>query len=503
MASHGKLSKDGRESIRIEMLLALTVMVDLSMVMASYAVVPCMATCDADAESRGRIAEDIGTPYVIKSSLAFDDLKLRSVKRVVVNEGVAIPVGAFQGCGELVEVILPKGIKVLPQWAFKDCSSLVHVEIPESVEIVDVGAFQACSSLESLYLPKNVQHIGDRFRGCSRLSGLFVAEENPFLQSISGCVYDKSASVLLSSPKWYNGEIMSLPPGVRRITSGQFVDTHGLKRIILPSSLCEIGQGCFAGDGDIEAFEVATECRGYLSRKGILYSAEGRSLLRCPPALADVRVEIPIGVEGVEDGAFSHCKNIREIVLPSSVKRLPREAFYRCANLKEVTIPGSLESIGVSCFLACPNLSSIKVIGEDGPVVFRDGFLYDRELGCLYYCAPLLGRGDVRLPDGILKIGDGAFNNLAHKARLVIPKSVRYASSLDILNCESIDRVVFEGDPPIGFGIGKANHRISVYVDLKNQKWQLYERLVGAMRGTNIFVYDWTREGLPPVNMSQ
>lgn len=76
------------------------------------------------------------------------------------------------------------------------------------------------------------------------------------------------------------------------------------------------------------------------------------------------RLELPETVERIEDWAFAHMKNLKEIVMPARKITFGKKVFLGCRNLKRVSLSGA-EGIyeGISCFLA-----SMVVFMEEQPV---------------------------------------------------------------------------------------------------------------------------------------
>lgn len=82
---------------------------------------------------------------------------------VTFEEGMAITrIGeyAFQNCGALEAIDLPKTLTEIGEYAFYSCSSLTTVEFPEGLETIGEDAFEYCSSLESVYIPTSVETVG-------------------------------------------------------------------------------------------------------------------------------------------------------------------------------------------------------------------------------------------------------------------------------------------------------------------------------------------------------
>ena len=64
-------------------------------------------------------------------------------------------------------------------------------------------------------------------------------------------------------------------------------------------------------------------------------------------------VELHEGIDSIGAAAFRDCDNLKEIVLPKSLKHLDTTVFSTCRNLKKITILSCLTSIPDDSFTAC------------------------------------------------------------------------------------------------------------------------------------------------------
>ena len=93
----------------------------------------------------------------------------------------------------------------------------------------------------------------------------------------------------------------------------------------------------------------------------------------CSGAFSDCRsltsINIPEGVESIDDGAFANCNNMATITLPESLKKIGYESFYYCKSLSVIKIPDNVEKIDEAAFAYCTKLNSLtlseklKIIG--------------------------------------------------------------------------------------------------------------------------------------------
>ena len=58
-------------------------------------------------------------------------------------------------------------------------------------------------------------------------------------------------------------------------------------------------------------------------------------------------------VTSIGKGTFSGCKNLTEVIIPSTVTYIGESAFYNCSGLTEITIPEAVTEIGENAFGSC------------------------------------------------------------------------------------------------------------------------------------------------------
>ena len=84
----------------------------------------------------------------------------------------------FYGCTGLTELVLPEGLRHVPEGAFACCLNLKSVVIPDSVDYaIQRNSFRCCTSLESIKLGENVRIIGEEaFFGCRNLTEINIPD---------------------------------------------------------------------------------------------------------------------------------------------------------------------------------------------------------------------------------------------------------------------------------------------------------------------------------------
>lgn len=100
----------------------------------------------------------------------------------------------------------------------------------------------------------------------------------------------------------------------------------------------------------IQNIEATENNLYYKSINGIVYSKDGKKLIKCSPVRRCYDFKIPEGVEEIDTHAFDWNKHIRRIQLPETLKNLKSGTFTTCEKLSIIYIPSSMEYIEDDCF---------------------------------------------------------------------------------------------------------------------------------------------------------
>jgi hypothetical protein len=207
-----------------------------------------------------------------------------------------IPVSAFQGCGAIEKVIIPEGVTSVETAAFYLCGKLAEVEYKniENLENIKNKAFEGCAlkdvdlsgatnskfttisayafannkSLETVKLPANVSAIevgafmDDIALKSINLNETSITTLNNIFTSYTGTSpYDKELSLdkltsleLVKSTelKDKDGKQIVLPE-ITEIADYALQFT-GLKEIVIPESVTDMGDGAFRACTNLEKF---------------------------------------------------------------------------------------------------------------------------------------------------------------------------------------------------------------------------------------------------------
>ncbi len=223
--------------------------------------------------------------------------------------------GAFNKCSfgnegaPPLSIRMPDTLKTIGEEAFAECENLGEVILNEGLEYIGNRAFWGCEGLKYLRIPDSVTYLGDNIGGATGPK-LDLDADSPAAAMIRERAKDGR------NPWGYTGvlsfnwdsEDIQIPKEYTAIEQGLFQGTRA-KKLILHSGIREISKGCFT-DSQLEKIEFA----------------EG--LQR-------------IGVE-----AFASSYNLREVIIPSTVKEIAESAFAFCSHLERIELPEGLEKLG-------------------------------------------------------------------------------------------------------------------------------------------------------------
>lgn len=146
---------------------------------------------------------------------------------------------------------------------------------------------------------------------------------------------------------------INIPEGVTEIGDYAFQGC-GIKTLILPGTVREIGYG---------AFTFCCNLEQVVFRNGI--TEIPKNAFNCCINLSSA--EIPNSVRIICRDAFNGCQSLESIVIPNGVEEIDRNAFAQCWGLKTIVIPRTVMEIGVeeegepplNVFLGCNNVTAI------------------------------------------------------------------------------------------------------------------------------------------------
>jgi hypothetical protein len=195
-------------------------------------------------------------------------------------------------------------------YSFYNLTNLRSITLPQNITSIDYRAFYGCSNLKEVkFMPSTCTSIGSEAFAYSGLTSIEIGE------------------------------------GVKTIGNYAFSNCNNLSELILCRGLEEIGSYAFYNCGNLRKLELPTTLKRINSRA----FSECYSLSEIDFAEG----EDGEGLTDIGNGAFRYCYSLKDLHMPTTLKRIESYAFNGCSNLNVVHVPSMLESIGDYAFTGC------------------------------------------------------------------------------------------------------------------------------------------------------
>ena len=283
-----------------------------------------------------------------------------------------------------------------------------------------------------------------------------------------------------------NLQTLIIPEGIKSIGNGFLDNCDTVKKVQLPSTLEEIGEG-FLCRSLVEEIEIARNTK-YKTVDGVLYTSDMQTLIKYPTGknlksynvydgvktigetafFASAYLEkitLPDSVTRIGEEAFRYANSLVELKLPESLEKIEEAAIADCASLTELTIPDKVESLekrvvysgkslemvtlGVGVSNICDgalsnneNLKRIKVDDENKTFASLNGHLVSKDVRRLIRCVSSFVGEEYNIPDGIEVIGAYACSQNSTITRLVISDSVKRVEKYAFYDCEKLSEII-------------------------------------------------------------
>ena len=230
---------------------------------------------------------------------------------------------------------------------------------------------------------------------------------------------------------------------------GEYTFAEFSGSIVIPESIDIIDKRAFTKGYytiNLSKITVDENNKYYKSIDGILYSKDGKTLIRYTNYNYEKSFTVPDFVTNIDSWAFAFTyleniyflgsvenigeyafayTNIRNIDISDSVTSIADSVFSNCYSLKTVNIPDSVKSIGDHAFSDCNSLKTVNIpdsVKSIGDYAFSN-------------CNSLK---TINIPDSVKSIGDHAFLNCDSLESVEIPNSITYVGRNAFESCNSL-----------------------------------------------------------------
>lgn len=292
----------------------------------------------------------------------------------------AIGASAFQHCGAVTNVIMPKTVKRIEPYAFSGVGCRTFV-IGEGVERIENNAFVGSGMITSITFPKTLTYIGAMaFHKCLFTAVDFPTGDQP-LEIAKQAFY-----------QCWMLKTVTLGDNVASVAHQSFGDTQ-LSSVTFPKGFRTYHSNAFYGCAGLQNFYVDEENPYFSSLDGVLCNKEQTAIVGFPNGRSEL-YEVPACIDSILSGAFYQRSQLKGVVLHDSIQYIGKSAFQNCTALSDtVTLPSRCATIGESAFQGCTALTHILIpegVVDFGHYAFAGCPLQSLILpASIVYCQPM------------------------------------------------------------------------------------------------------------------
>jgi hypothetical protein len=276
-------------------------------------------------------------------------------------------------------VALPNTVTEIANNAFKN-QDIKQIKLSNYLTTIGNFAFLNCRNLKTITIPNTVATIGDNAFS--------------YTDALTEVIFQDGSQLLTIGNRAFAGS---------KIT-----------KFKLANNVDIVGKNIFNNCQNLIEFEIEPGSTVYSLDDGVLYSANGKTLIACPNG---------------KEGTYA---------VKANTVTIGEQAFFSNTKLIEITIPTTVTTISAGAFSCMPHLERVN-IGEGTNLTTIGNFAFmDANLTSF------------TIPNTVTSIGDSAFKNLRSNllSYMVIPNNV-----------ETLGKDIFD----------RFSNKITIYVELESQ----------------------------------
>ena len=227
--------------------------------------------------------------------------------------------------------------------------------VPDTVKVICKHTFFLCDRFEKIVLPKSLEKMENNpFSGCSKLE-LENHSKAYYIQD--DVIYNGFKTSVVGTLNKITSNRLVLLEGVKTINRNSFWNCKGIKTIVFPESLIDIGYNPFVGCSNIK-FE--SHSPRFKVIDDVLYNFDESKIICYPSWKAIGHIKLKESVITLERGAFSGCDKMTSLDL-HNVNIVNKSCFTNCSSLKKLYCSDLITYVGEWAFAYCSSLEEVSV----------------------------------------------------------------------------------------------------------------------------------------------
>lgn len=254
--------------------------------------------------------------------------------------------------------------------------------------------------------------------------------------------YSAADNDVLPKYLFYNSklETLVLPNSITKLDYGCLSNCKKLTSITIPASVTVLYSWCFSGSSALSAIYVENGSASYTHYSGVLYTKDGKTLVKYPEGKTGTSYTVNSGVTKIGDQAFSNAK-LTSITLPTTLKELGYSVFSYSA-LTTLSIPASVTTVTTSTFSAMSSLTSFSV-ASGNTVLSNDsrGVLFDKNKTVLKAYPHGNTSTTYTIPSTVTEVEYDAFWTNRYLTKITLPDNVTTIGGYAFASCSSLEEI--------------------------------------------------------------
>ena len=261
---------------------------------------------------------------------------------------------------------------------------------------------------------------------------------------------------------------------VTTIADAAFKNTEVLT-VTIPTTVTNMTPLAFEQCPFLTAITVAEGSKSFSAEDGVLYTADGKTLVYYPAGKTDTEFTVPDSVTEICANAFNYSVYLQKVTLGSGVQEVKDYTFFGCLALTELRLGSSVNQITAMAAYGSDLLTTYTVDEDNASFTADSGVLYNvQKTRIITYPVSLSGTKftvpagvteiaayafyennyitDISVPDTLTTIGNNAFKGTA-LASIVGNTAVTGIGDYAFRDCSALTEFIFsEGVTRIGDG---------------------------------------------------
>ena len=205
---------------------------------------------------------------------------------------------------------------------------------------------------------------------------------------------------------------------VESIGDSAFLSCHSLRGFNIGKGVREIAPSAFLSCLNLKKFIVEEGNENFSIINEALVDHTHARLIALPPTYEGDEYTAPGNISELGCGAFFACKNLKRIIIPTTVTDIQDGAFTLCHGLKEIQVQDNHPNFTV-----------------------EDGILYNKKQTKVITCPAGRSKTTVKLPSTVTEIGALAFSDCHSIKKIQLPASVRKLGRNAFATCFALNDI--------------------------------------------------------------